>query len=208
MASLLGLARAEQERAKRLLRNRLYAHGVTLLLGLLSLSLAEPWVYVAAALAVGSESAAWWLRSIGLEAHILAETGRRRALVSKEMGRDIDVIGTALLTTEFSGWARARAAEWDDPDYYATDGPPGLRAACAPRRPGSRPACRARRPPMGRAVHEQAVAQRHPAEAELAFGDRTQGRSLLGSSWKKLAATPRSRTSMRSSSEWISGQVS
>ena len=62
--------------------------------------------------------------------------------------------------------------------------------------------------PVGRAVHEQAVAQGHPAQAELAFGDRTQERSLLGSSWKKDAATPRSRTSMRSSSEWISGQVS
>src|SRR5215210_2948972 len=62
--------------------------------------------------------------------------------------------------------------------------------------------------PVRRAVDEQAVAQRHPAQAELAFGDRTHWRSLLGSSWKNPAATPRSRTSMRSSSEWISGQVS
>src|SRR5215218_4278692 len=62
--------------------------------------------------------------------------------------------------------------------------------------------------PVGRAVHQQAVAQGHSAETELAFDDRTQDRSLLGSSWKKDAATPRSRTSMRSSSEWISGHVS
>ena len=32
------------------------------------------------------------------------------------------------------------------------------------------------------AVHQQAVAQCHPAEAELAFRDRTQDSSLLGSS--------------------------
>ena len=61
--------------------------------------------------------------------------------------------------------------------------------------------------PVGRAVDEQPVAQGHAAEPELALCDRTQ-RSLLGRSTKKDAAKPRSRTSIRSSLEWMSDQAS
>ena len=101
-----------------------------------------------------------------------------------------------------------RLAEADDA-AHARDGVDAVHARLAARRDLDRALLVAHGGgPVRRAVHEQAVAQRHPAEAELAFGDRTQERSLLGSSWKNDAATPRSRTSMRSSSEWISGQAS
>jgi hypothetical protein len=62
--------------------------------------------------------------------------------------------------------------------------------------------------PVGRAVHQQAVAQSHAAQAQLVLGDGHQVRSLRGRSWKKAAAKPRSRTSIRSSFACISGQVS
>jgi hypothetical protein len=124
MGSLLGLARAEQERAKRLLRNCLIAHGVTLVLGLVSLMLSGPWVFMVAVVALLSEGAAWWFRSIGLEAHVLSETGRRRALIERELGRYPDSLGTAQLTTQFSDWATQHAAQWDDPTYYSETGQP------------------------------------------------------------------------------------
>ena len=132
MASVLGLSRAEQERAKRLLRDRLYAHSATLLLGLVSLVLPDPWVYAAAVAAFVTEGAAWWLRSSGLDAHTLAEAGRRRALIERELGKDADSLGTALLTNEFSDWAR---------QHESQVGRPRLLRDHWPSRPRTPPSC-------------------------------------------------------------------
>ena len=61
------------------------------------------------------------------------------------------------------------------------------------------------RGPMGRSVHEQAVAQRHATEAELGRRVRAHPSTRCARSRKKPAANPRSRTSIRSSAPWIRG---
>ena len=63
------------------------------------------------------------------------------------------------------------------------------------------------RRPVRRAVDQQPVAQRHAAQPQLPVGVAHPS-SLLGRSAKNSAAKPRSRTSMRSSAECISGHVS
>ena len=62
--------------------------------------------------------------------------------------------------------------------------------------------------PVRGTVDEQAVAQGHPAEAELSFGHGHDFEEPPGEVVEELAAKPRSRTSMRSSLACISGQVS
>lgn len=137
MAELLALSRAEQERAKHLLARRLYLHLGTLGLGLLAVFVDSPWVYIAGGLALVTEAAAWWMRTLGLEAHEAAEAGRRRAVLTRELGYDPDRLNTATLNAEFSSWARAHAAEWDDPAYYATTGPVGPARLCEAQREAS-----------------------------------------------------------------------
>ncbi len=126
MADLLALARAEQERAKTLLRRRLWCHGATLAFGLISLALPEPLVYAASVLALASESLAWYLKYVAGEAHQRAEDGRRRVLLARELGSEPDPLARASLLAAFSKHARRDAARWDDPDYYAAAGRPGL----------------------------------------------------------------------------------
>jgi len=125
MASLLALSRAEQERAKTLLRRRLWAHGGTLVLGLLALTVGEPVVYALAVLALITEGLAWYLRFAAAESHGLAEEGRRRATIVRELGTDPDTLGTASLVASFSDKARTDASHWDDPDYFAAVNEPG-----------------------------------------------------------------------------------
>ena len=83
-------------------------------------------------------------------------------------------------------------------------------ARLAPRRGADLPAVVADRGgPRRRPVDEQPVAQGHPAEAELVVVCvLAHPSSLLVTSAKHRVAHSRSRTSMRSSAEWMSGEVS
>ena len=76
-ARLLRLARAEQHRAKQLRTYRWAAHGITFAIGLVGLWLSGDASYVAALLAVCSESAAWGLRQRSRASHQQAEKGKR-----------------------------------------------------------------------------------------------------------------------------------
>src|SRR5829696_7211596 len=91
-----------------------------------------------------------------------------------------------------------RLAEAHDP-AHAGDVVGAAQAGLAPR--GDLDLARGRahgRRPVRRPVHEQPVAQRHPAKAQLlglgGGGLVAHASSLLGSSWKNAAAKPRSRT--------------
>ncbi|WP_272027154.1 hypothetical protein [Kocuria rosea] len=124
MASILALSRAEQERSKKLMSRRLYAHGVTLALGIAALWLSEPYTYGAAVGALVSEALAWSFRRAAQEGHVRAEEGRRRALVAREMGADVGSLVTAELLAQFSSKSRQIAPQWEDDDYYSTKGRP------------------------------------------------------------------------------------
>lgn len=126
MASLLALSRAEQERAKRFLSGRLWAHTGTLLLGLLALVVKEPVVYGLPVLALATEGVAWYLKFAGMESHSLAEEGRRRAVLMAELGTDPDALGTADLRASFSATAVTTAAAWEDNEYFASSATPGV----------------------------------------------------------------------------------
>lgn len=126
MASLFALSRAEQERAKILLKYRLWAHAGTLVLGLVALVLVEPAVYALPVLALITEGAAWYLKFTAMEAHGLAEEGRRRAVLIGELGADPDTLATAELRATFSDKARSTSARWEDPDYFSSSASPGF----------------------------------------------------------------------------------
>ena len=132
MDSLIALSRAEQERAKKLLRLRICDHAVVLVLSLVSLFLHGGALYVIAVLVLVGNFAAWCLRWLASEAHFLAEEGRRRGVLSETLGGDTDSLGAAELLTKFGAAARIAARRWDDPSYFATRravGPERLREA-------------------------------------------------------------------------------
>lgn len=125
MASLLALSRAEQEVAKKLYRKRLAAHLATLGLGILALILPEPYVFAMPAFALSTEALALYWRYEGDEAHSRSEQGRRAGTLCATLGRDPDPIHSAALNAEMSARARKNAHDWEDPEFFASDSPPG-----------------------------------------------------------------------------------
>ena len=122
---LLQLARAELHRAKQLRTARWCAHGVTFLIGLVSLWLSGGASYVAAFLAVVSEAVAWALRQRSHNHHHRAEQGKRIA----ELRRFYDPTTAVGAETDFrravSTWACNNAGDprFDDAAYW--DAPSG-----------------------------------------------------------------------------------
>lgn len=125
IARLLRLARAEQHRAKLLRTYRWCAHAVTFTIGLAGLWLSGEASYIAALLAVVSETGAWMLRQRSRARHQRAEQGKRIA----ELRRFYEPATAAGAETDFrravSSWACDHADEerFDDSDYW--DAPSG-----------------------------------------------------------------------------------
>jgi len=124
MASLLALSRAEQENAKAFLRWRLAAHFGTLLVSAAALFVRDPLSYALAVVAVLTELGAWALRARSATLHQLSERARRRGLLVEALGSRPNDLDAAQMETEFSARARRKAARWDDPKYWATQGDP------------------------------------------------------------------------------------
>src|SRR5438105_1279784 len=118
-------------------------------------------------------------------------------------GEDLDRHGHAPERERFGGLGHAADAR--DPA-----GHPGAEVGLRTGGDADGAVARAdRRRPVRRAVHEQAVAERHPAEAKLWLGPTLRGHpSTLGaSSAKNRAASPRSATGTRSSALCMSAAV-
>jgi hypothetical protein len=132
MASLLALTRAEADEAKRLWSASTAAHASTIAFGAGALFLPEPGTYILALLALAAEGGAWCARYLAVERHLLAEEGRRRAVLIENLGSDPESLDRAGITCRFSKRARARAGEIEDPEYWTTGlqaGPERLREA-------------------------------------------------------------------------------
>jgi hypothetical protein len=125
MASLLALSRAEADEAKRLWVASSVAHASTLVLGAVALFVGEPSTYIFAVLALVAEILAWWSRYQAGERHALSEEGRRRAGLIENLGSDQESLDRASITARYSKRACAKAADRDDPDYWATELDPG-----------------------------------------------------------------------------------
>jgi hypothetical protein len=123
--SLLALSRAEQEVAKsRFLVSRL-AHVGTLLIALVTLFVEGKPAYFLALAALVSEALAWLFRVLGDRKHSLAEEGRRRALLADALAKPADALAIRDLSARFSRHAKKIAHKFEDPNYYASEAPPG-----------------------------------------------------------------------------------
>jgi hypothetical protein len=125
MASLLALARSETEEARRFFRLRIYAHGVTLVLGIPAIFVPGAAAYVLAVLALMSEAVAWTLRKLGSHHQERGERGRRRALLMEAYGDTQEPIDVTDLRHDFSDRAERAAPGHEDPSYWSTTAPFG-----------------------------------------------------------------------------------
>lgn len=127
MADLLSLSRSEHENAKTLFARRSTAHCITAALGIIALVVPEPAVFLFPIFALVSETTAWGFRKAGQEAHERAERGHRAAAIGYAFGEMPNRATDALILTEFSDTARAHASEWEDPAYFDSSAPVGLK---------------------------------------------------------------------------------
>lgn len=125
MPSLLGLARAGSESAKRWSRLRLIAHVAVLACGLLALFLANTPAYLAAVAALAGQVASWVCGLRAQQVHQQAELVRRRALLVDALGETAERLDVTDLWRLFDKSTRKRAEALHEPDYYASTLDPG-----------------------------------------------------------------------------------
>ncbi len=126
MVSLLALARAEIEEAKRWSAWRSWMHGLTLVASVLALRVSAELVYLLSVVALVTEALAWRFRHIASTLHAQGEEARRRALLLDAFERTQEPLDIADIRARFSRGAERRAGKFDDVDYYASNAPPGL----------------------------------------------------------------------------------
>lgn len=125
MASLLALSRVEQQYSKKLMSRRLWAHAATLTLGIVSLFLDDPWVYIPTVGALVTEAVAWYLKYLAEETHGRTEQAQRLQLLGQALGQQPDPSAVAELNASFSTAARSDAPNHEDANYYAAGTPIG-----------------------------------------------------------------------------------
>jgi hypothetical protein len=125
---LLQLARAELHRAKQLRTCRVAAHGLTLIVGAVGLSMSGHGTYVISLLAVVTEAAAWTFRQQSRAHHQRAELGLRIAEARRFYDPATAVGADAEFRSEISRWACAHASEFrfDDTTYWDAAAGTGL----------------------------------------------------------------------------------
>lgn len=125
VASLLGLARAASESAKRWSQLRLVAQIAVLACGLGALVLGDTLAYFAAVGALVGQGASWLCNRRARDVHRRAEQVRRRAILLDALGQTAEKLDVTDLWMLFDEKVRASAAKFDDADYYASKEGPG-----------------------------------------------------------------------------------
>lgn len=138
MASLLALSRAELEQAKQLAARADRGHWLVLVCGLLVLVLPpEPYFtqvtpyipaaasYLLAIVALGGQFYTLRKRTEVGELRARGEEGLRRALLMDALGTTQEPFDVADLRQRMSPDAEATAADFEDPNYYASGAQPG-----------------------------------------------------------------------------------
>lgn len=125
MASLLGIARAASQEAKRLLGLRLWAHGATFVFTLMSFAVQDPWTLYPVLGAVLAESIAWAIRFRADTLHHSAEQARRSAVLMNAFGLTKEPADAIDLRADLGQSLVTKAESLEDSQYYASTTPPG-----------------------------------------------------------------------------------